>query len=111
MTREVPTVSPATSVRDAFLTMRRKRARHLVVVEDDKIVGVLSDRDVGWGDDRVEDSMSSQPITVAPEASLQDAADLMADHDVGCLPVARNGHPIGILGVRDLLRALARIAP
>ena len=111
MSRDLPTVSPEALLRDAILTMRRKRIRHLVVVEDDKVVGVLSERDVGWGEDRVKESMTVPPITIRPDATLQQAATLMADHDVGCLPVTRDGHPLGIVSTRDVLHGLARIAP
>ena len=111
MNRELPTVSPAASLRDALLLMRRKRVRHLVVVEQGTIVGVLSERDVGWGEDRVKDSMTAPAVTVPVDATLQQAANLMVENDLGCLPVLRNGRPVGILSTRDVLQGLARLVP
>lgn len=109
MRSEIPAIPVDAFMRDAILAMRRGRLRHLLAMDGENVVGVLSERDAGWGDDHVRDAMSTPVISVRPDASLQEAAALMAEHDVGCLPVTSNGHPVGVLVARDLLQALARV--
>jgi acetoin utilization protein AcuB len=55
--------------------------------------------------------MSEPAITVSPAMTVQEAADLMAEHDVGCLPVIQDGRTVGVVDARDLLQALSRGAP
>lgn len=97
---------------------------HLLVVEDGKLHGVVSDRDllramspfigstvesardVNTLNKRVHQIMSRQPITLRPEALIADAVDLFLTHKVSCIPVVDlQFRPVGIVSWRDVLRA------
>jgi acetoin utilization protein AcuB len=97
-------VSPAVSVRSAFAKMRIGHFRHLLVVEDGKLVGTVSDRDLrrpdvsgdaeGWRDAyqiddsvHVADVMTRNVETVAPGDPLARAVELFIDRRFGALPV------------------------
>ncbi|WP_369804745.1 CBS domain-containing protein [Cupriavidus sp. YR651] len=99
---------------------------HLLVVEDGRLHGVVSDRDllramspfigstvesardVNTLNKRVHQIMSRKPVTLRPEAELADAVELFLTHQISCIPVVdEQFQPIGILSWRDVLRALA----
>lgn len=85
----------------------------LVVVEHDRLAGVLSERDVvrslGEGDDpsdtHVFDVMTEDVVTIDVDASIEDAIRLMLDDEIRHLVVTRRDEPYGIISARDLLRA------
>lgn len=85
----------------------------LVVVENDHLAGVLSERDVvrslGEGDDpadtHVFDAMTEDVVTIDVDASVEKAIQLMLDDEIRHLVVTRLGEPYGIISARDLLRA------
>lgn len=108
--------------------MNLGRIRHLPVVDEERLVGVVSQRDLlaaGLSQvlefDGVErrsflhsvsasEVMSAPPITAGPELTLVEAARRMLEHQIGCLPVVDEaGHAIGILSEADLLRVAFRI--
>ena len=104
------TVQPGTLVSDAVRIARAHGIRHLPVVEDGRLVGILSDRDlraaVGTGhatDANAAGMMTSDPLTVSPEDALSHAAELMASYKISGLPVVRDGHLVGIVTLTDLL--------
>lgn len=89
------------------------KARHLPVVRGDKVVGVVSERDL-LGRERmdraptaaltVKDVMHGPAITVEADAPLASAVSLMFEGKLGCLPVLTNGALVGIITTTDLLR-------
>ncbi len=104
----------------------RMKFHHLLVVEEDRLVGVISDRDllralspfigstmeadrdVATLNRRVHQIMTRKPITLAPQASVADAVALFLAHDISCIPVVDAAcSPIGILSWRDVLRSSA----
>ena len=116
MTREPATVVPECSMGSAMSRMRRSRIRHLLVVDAGRLVGVLSHRDWSrilmgvaagdWEREPVTRIMTEDPVTVAPEMLVADAARVLLERKIGCLPV-RDGETIcGILTVSDALEAL-----
>ncbi|MCG9747314.1 CBS domain-containing protein [Shewanella sp. Isolate8] len=102
---------------------------HLLVVENDSLQGVLSERDylrtlsphIGSIGETERDSdtlhrrahqvMSRDPITIAPEADIKTASQLMLAHDIGCLPVMALNKIVGIITWKDLLRAFSQDEP
>ena len=98
MTRDLPTVGPDTTIRDAAHEMERTGVRALPVCEGDRLVGIVTDWDVvralaSDGDPSalaLAGFMSTELVAAAPEATLDEAAALMADREVHHLLV-RNG--------------------
>jgi acetoin utilization protein AcuB len=126
MSKRVFTTKPDSCLIDAFEIMRDHRIRHVPVVEGDKLVGIVSDRDVrsalpsrrglqeGWASlgesllsTRVAQVMSVMPIRIAPGASIREAAQIMCRDKIGALPVVDDGRLIGILSAEDILWAIA----
>ncbi|HXK23176.1 MAG TPA: CBS domain-containing protein [Myxococcota bacterium] len=119
------TADPGEPLESARQTMRMARLRHLLVTQDDQLVGLISYRELlermlakaldgtpGNGR-KVADVMKLAPDFVTPETSLDDAADRLCRYGLGCLPVisAEPGTPleegrlVGIVTESDLLRA------
>jgi acetoin utilization protein AcuB len=111
MTRDVVTVPSTATVADALDILNAHTIRHLPVVDDGKVVGILSDRDLrkamtGRPDETiVGDVLTADPVTVAPHEPVDTAAQLLVEHDVGCVPVVENGNLVGIVTASDLLRS------
>ncbi len=130
MTRKVITVGPEATIFEARDLMTKNKIRHLpVVVEDDKLVGIVTDRDIrsalpyhafteGLKPEekksleslRVKDIMAKKVITISPAYTIQDALLMVQNAKVGALPVVDDeGRLKGILSVRDLLRAFVNV--
>ncbi len=127
MTRNPQMISPETSVRAAFFKMRSEGYRHLPVVRDQKLVGMVTDRDLrrpdltddpeGWhdfyhldDDYEVRHVMTSRVESMSPSDSLEKALDLLIQRKFGAAPVIdKNGSMIGILTTLDLLRAFQAV--
>lgn len=115
------TVPDGAVLAEAVRLMDEHGIRHLPVLRGDALVGVLSDRDLlepaaklvsSVGDEGelepplVRHVMRPQPVTVSPEATVAEAAGVLAEHGIGCLPVTRGGALVGFLTENDLLEAL-----
>ncbi len=115
MTKEVLAVSPRLDAEDAWQQMRAAGLHHLVVMEHDKLVGVVSDRDLGglrgvstrWGA-QVKDLMTRQLVTATPRTSVETAAHRLRQNHINCLPVFRGKQLVGIVTSTDLLAALEK---
>jgi acetoin utilization protein AcuB len=106
MRTKVETIAPRESAGAALERMRRTRIRHLIVQDGEKIVGVVSDRDLRASQRRrqtVEDVMSSPAMTCSPDTTLRQAANLLRGRTIGCLPVVADGRIAGIVTTTDLL--------
>ena len=129
MTREVLFVAPDTSVREAALLMLENRISGLPVMEDDTLVGIISEADYvakdssrSWrarvllegdqgplaGAEKVGELMSREPITIPVTATVHEAARLMTRAGVKRLPVVDDGRMVGIVTRSDLIRAYVR---
>ena len=108
---ELPLVGEATPMREALITMTEKRFGSAGVVgADGRLVGVLTDGDLrrhmdGLMTHAAGEVMTQAPLTVAPETLAAEALALMNDRRVTVLFVVRDGRPVGVLHVHDLLRS------
>jgi acetoin utilization protein AcuB len=113
MTRRVETVSADDPAADALERMRQRRIRHLVVTLNHEIAGVLSSRDLvslplSEGAPLVRDLMTSPAVSIEPDATLRQAANLLRGRSIGCLPVLEGKKLVGILTTTDLLELIGR---
>lgn len=121
MTREPLVVSPKTSVEEAIRIMRENRVRHLPVVKSKNILaGIVTQTDLlqaspspatslsVWEINfllakmQVRDAMTRKVIVIEEECPLEEAALVMAQHKVGCLPVVHDQRLVGIITETDL---------
>ena len=130
--RDVMTTDPTTLKRNDKLTladdiMRLGRVRHLPVLDDDGqlLVGIVTQRDLfrdalaqalGYGRHAqrkildtlsVKDVMATDVVTIKPETPLVEAARLLTERKIGCLPVIENGRLVGILTESDFVALIA----
>lgn len=111
MTSGVESVSPGSTVLDAAKKMKSRNVGSIPVCEGDKIVGIVTDRDivlrtVADGKDpktsRCEEIMTRELILGSPDMDVHQAAQIMADEQIRRLPVADNGRLVGIVAIGDL---------
>lgn len=123
MTSDPAFVAPDTPLQEALVIMKRHHCRQLPVVVNDRLVGIITDRDLRLamnspfvlherGDNEallrntsVVDCMTSNPLTVDADAPASTAADLMNTYKFGGLPVLRDGRLVGIVTVTDILQS------
>ncbi len=123
------TIAPDTSLDEAFQLLKREGIRHLLVIKDDDLVGIVTDRDLrrpDWangevmsiqdlyrlGDElRARDVMSDKMIIAHPNDTTAYASHLMVENKINCLPVVIDEKLVGILTSSDLLAALVHCAP
>jgi CBS domain-containing protein len=104
----VAIISEGDFLRRGELGTKRKRARWLEFLVSP---GKVADEYVHANGQRVDEVMSDSVVTTAREASLVEAVELMARHNVKRLPVVEDGKVVGIIARSDLLRALLRVLP
>jgi acetoin utilization protein AcuB len=111
MTRQVVTVAPEEPARTAVRRMEEGGFRHIPVVRDGRLAGIVSDRDLqGASAATVGQVMRSDVVTAAEDTPVEVAASLMAERKIGCLPVVDPARSVvGIVSQTDLFLALARI--
>jgi len=126
MTPNPLTVTPQASIAEAWDVMRELAVRHVPVVEDGVLVGMLSDRDLAQVDvarvlrdegadvlreeleTPIVEVMTSDVISVEPETEVGEVIGLLLEHKIGALPVVEAGtrEVLGIVSYVDVLRAL-----
>jgi CBS domain-containing protein len=122
MTTDVVTVGRNDELSVADDIMKMKRVRHLPVLEDGRLVGLLSQRDLflaalssamGFGQKAsreflksvpVKEVMTDELVTVEPSQEVKAAARLMIDRKIGCLPVVDGGKLVGLLTETDFVK-------
>lgn len=112
MSSPVKTVPPGATISEAGHVMLRYGHTGLPVVEGDRLVGVISRRDVekanhhGLGHAPVKGFMTHNVISVPPELPVSEVQQLMIEHDIGRLPVVKDGRLVGIVSRTDVLRTM-----
>jgi CBS domain-containing membrane protein len=126
MSRDVHTVKRNDELAIADALMKQERVRHLPVLDEDgRVCAVVSQRDLfrgtllralGYGvraeelmlrQVAVKDAMSSEIQTTTPDTLVADAARLMIERRIGCLPVIENDRLVGIVTETDFVRLVA----
>lgn len=126
MTEKVYTLSPAEDLATLYDLMDFRRVRHVPILENGEVVGLVTSTELSRcalgqvenltlsaGRDllrrqRVRDIMSSEPDTIEPDALLNEAAEILLDNKVGCLPVVEGLKLVGILTEADFVRDFVR---
>jgi len=112
MTRNVLVTSPDFSVRSAAKVMAEQRVGSLVVQQDNKIVGIITELDIIWkvvANDKdpntttVGEVMSKKVITIRADQTLEEASALMVEHKIKKLPVLEKDKLVGIITATDLI--------
>jgi acetoin utilization protein AcuB len=131
MRTPVVSVAPAAGLDRALMMMQAKRIRHLPVVENDELVGIISDRDLRLSMESVDirgpgqapkgmylpalkkvgEIMTSDVLFLRPEDTVKKAVDLMHTRRIGGLPVLEpeSRRVVGMLTETDLLRLLRQL--
>jgi acetoin utilization protein AcuB len=122
MTQDVVTATSRTTLPQARRLMEENGIRHLPVVDDGRLVGIVT-----WGDIREASAsdatalsvyelrylldaltvgyiMTPHPITVTPQTTVARAAQILLEQKIGCLPVVRHGKLVGIITESDIFR-------
>ncbi len=129
MSEKMVTISESDTLSTVEDIMTLGRVRHMPVVHAGKLVGVVSERDLlrtslsnltEFGSEErrlflhaveIARVMSAPPITIAPDATVEEAARVMADRKIGCLPVLEDDQLLGIVTETDVLRYFAGVSP
>ena len=107
----VHAVRPLDSIARARAVLEQYRINQLPVVVDNRLVGIITDRDLrrltGMLDaTKVKDAMTENVITVTPTTPINEAARLLRQRKIGGLPVVEDGRLAGMITVTDVLEAL-----
>ncbi|MGC9037054.1 MAG: CBS domain-containing protein [Verrucomicrobiia bacterium] len=106
------TISPEATVFEAIKMLSDKNIGALLVMEGEKLVGILSERDYtrkvvllgrSSKETRVRDIISTNLITVTPQHTVEECMRLMTEHKVRHLPVVENQKVVGIVSIGDLV--------
>ncbi len=117
MKTDVITVTPETKLCEAYKLMNEKKIRHLPVLEDGKLAGIITDRDLRYATSKLAESpfsaeeevrkvMTVKVITAHPDDPIENAAQIMRDLKISSLVVIENDDLAGIVTGIDLLDAL-----
>ena len=124
MTRDVKSLESGQVLLEAMQFLRTHQVRHIPILEDGKLVGIVTDRDIKratpsaldpgqrevWerivNDTTLATVMTRAPVTASPSLSFKDGLTLFVDEAIGCLPVIEGGELAGIVTARDLFRGM-----
>ncbi|AWX57434.1 MULTISPECIES: CBS and ACT domain-containing protein [Brevibacillus] len=124
MRKKIVTIQPSTTIGEALLLLRANRIRHLPVIKNDSLVGIVSDRDLRDAlpsrllthddDDTVlhkpvADIMNQQVITAHPLDFIEDAALQLYEHKIGSLPIVEGNRLVGLITESDLFSSLIEL--
>lgn len=113
--REIWSVAPGDTMLHAITRMAERRIGALLVMEGDRLAGIVSERDYARkiilqgrrsAETRVDTVMSREVITASPEMTAQQGLALMTERFIRHLPVVDNGKVIGVVSIGDLVKAV-----
>ena len=112
MTSDVLTVDPADTIGETAQQMVERGVSSAVVSDYGNLVGIVTERDltravagrVHSSEARVREWMTSDPITLGPDATPDDAAKIMLDNGFRHVPIVDDGRAVGIVSIRDVAR-------
>ncbi len=115
MSRELVSLGPTATVGDAVAEMHRRQVGSILILKDGELAGIFTERDVvralsldaGAPRQALSDWMTHAPQTISPDASVEDALDLMLERGFRHLPVMNGRQLVGMVSIRDLSRAAA----
>jgi len=114
MTPRPITITPGERLPQAVELIQQHRFRSLPVVDDGKLVGIVTDRDIRTNLNHLEalevgKVMTTKVIAVTPHTSVWDAARLLSERKIGAMPVVDEGILVGIVSTSDLLKACSEL--
>jgi CBS domain-containing protein len=127
MTAPVTSLPSTASLLEAGLLLRAGRIRHIPIIDDGQLVGILSDRDIQrcapsmlsrvsadeynaiFENTLIARVMTRDPQHVSPDTPLRTVAATLRTHKLGCMLVVENGLVVGIITKDDMLAALVRL--
>ncbi|MEW6572282.1 MAG: CBS domain-containing protein [Bacillota bacterium] len=127
MTANPITISRDTPIFQALEIVQNRKIRHLPITRDGRLIGLVTERgllkvspspastlsvyELNYilAKVTVAEAMIKNPITVSPDLPIEEAALLMRDHKVGCLPVVERDRLVGIITQTDMVEALVRL--
>jgi acetoin utilization protein AcuB len=114
MTKEPITVEPEDLLIRASHKMQTGGFRHLPVVSEGRLVGIITDRDLRehhgiLEHTKINDVMTKKPVTTTPAATLEEAAQILLERQIGGLPVVANGRLVGIISTSDIIKAFLEV--
>ena len=113
MTREPSTLSPGSTIGEAATIMRQDDCGSVPIVDSGRLVGIITDRDIvvrvlAGGKDpkttRVSEAMTADPVTIAPDASVDQAQKVMSERQVRRIPVVEDGRLVGLVVIGQVAR-------
>jgi CBS domain-containing protein len=106
MGTELFTLTPDTVVGSALRLAAHKRIHHFLVIEDGSLTGIVCQADLQQArtSAMVGECMSSPVLCIGPETTLKEAADIMQENSVGCLPVVTGAFLVGVITRDKLVR-------
>jgi acetoin utilization protein AcuB len=127
MTKKIFVVSPDDYLADAMGLMKEQNVKHLPVLKNGKLKGIISDRDIKdyspskatsldiyelhylLAKTKIKQIMKTKVIYTTPDTPIEEAAMTMLDENIGCLPVVDGGIVVGIISDKDIFRAMVDI--
>jgi acetoin utilization protein AcuB len=127
MTTPAASIEADSRLLDAALAMRRSGFRHLPIVRGEKLVGIITDRDINryapsllgnisqeeynaiFENTPLERVMTKEPLFATPEMPIGKVVAILHNRKLGCLPVVEGERLVGIVTTTDLLRVLHRL--
>jgi CBS domain-containing protein len=112
MTSDVLTVDPSDTIGETAQMMVERGVSSAVVSDYGNLIGIVTERDltravagrVHTSEARVREWMTSDPITLSPDASADEAAKIMLDNGFRHVPIVEEGRAVGIVSIRDVAR-------